>query len=112
MPIEIQVRTSLQQIWAELSEKYSDVIDPLIKYGGGDVRVGTILQQTSSLIAVEETVENDLYALSLSSSNQISEEFKQKVDDVRENQKEAKLKIFKAFSILIANAEKLKEELL
>jgi len=31
--VEIQVRTALQQAWAELSEKLSDVIDPAIKYG-------------------------------------------------------------------------------
>ena len=33
--VEIQVRTALQHLWAELSEKLSDVIDPAIKYGGG-----------------------------------------------------------------------------
>lgn len=33
--IEVQVRTSLQHLWAELSEKAADVLDPLIKYGGG-----------------------------------------------------------------------------
>src|SRR5207247_2523827 len=30
-PVEIQVRTSLQHLWAEFSEKLSDVIDPSIK---------------------------------------------------------------------------------
>jgi ppGpp synthetase/RelA/SpoT-type nucleotidyltranferase len=36
--IEIQVRTALQHLWAEMSEKISDVIDPAIKYGrGGNV---------------------------------------------------------------------------
>ena len=34
--VEIQVRTSLQHLWAELCEKEADVFDPLIKYGGGD----------------------------------------------------------------------------
>ena len=32
--VEIQVRTSLQHLWAELCEKEADVFDPLIKYGG------------------------------------------------------------------------------
>lgn len=32
---EIQIRTSLQQKWAEFSEKASDVIAPAIKYGQG-----------------------------------------------------------------------------
>ena len=34
-PVEIQIRTSLQHLWAEVSEKSSDVLDPTIKYGGG-----------------------------------------------------------------------------
>ena len=34
-PVEIQVRSSLQHLWAELSEKCSDAFDPAIKYGGG-----------------------------------------------------------------------------
>src|SRR5713226_5316692 len=33
--IEIQVRSSLQHLWAEVSEKSSDVLDPTIKHGGG-----------------------------------------------------------------------------
>lgn len=34
-PIEIQIRTRLQHLWAELSERFSDFVDPTIKYGGG-----------------------------------------------------------------------------
>ncbi|MBD0327118.1 MAG: hypothetical protein ICV68_11840, partial [Pyrinomonadaceae bacterium] len=41
--IEIQVRTSLQHMWAELSEKYSDVVNPAIKYGGGDESIQELL---------------------------------------------------------------------
>ncbi|HEV2378217.1 MAG TPA: hypothetical protein VG206_00305 [Terriglobia bacterium] len=33
--IEIQVRTELQHLWAQLSERLSDTLDPTIKYGGG-----------------------------------------------------------------------------
>lgn len=33
--VEVQVRTHLQHVWAELSEKLSDVVDAAIKYGGG-----------------------------------------------------------------------------
>lgn len=35
-PVEIQVRTALQHVWAELSEKISDVLGPEVKYGRGD----------------------------------------------------------------------------
>lgn len=34
--VEVQIRTSLQHLWAELSEKFADVYDPHIKYGKGD----------------------------------------------------------------------------
>ena len=36
--VEIQLRTELQQKWAELSEKLSDLIEPSIKYGGGMIQ--------------------------------------------------------------------------
>jgi len=56
-PIEVQVRTMLQHTWAELSEKYSDVVDPGIKYGSGPEGVRTILTQSSALVAALEQVE-------------------------------------------------------
>lgn len=56
-PIEIQVRTALQHSWAELSEKYADVIDPAIKYGGGPELVRTLLTRFSDYIADVEDIE-------------------------------------------------------
>jgi len=50
-PVEIQVRTMLQHLWAELSEKLSDVLDPALKYGGGPSQEHDLLLTTSSLIA-------------------------------------------------------------
>lgn len=41
--VEIQVRTLLQHLWAELSEKLSDVFDPDIKYGGGHDAIRRLL---------------------------------------------------------------------
>jgi ppGpp synthetase/RelA/SpoT-type nucleotidyltranferase len=52
--VEIQVRSSLQHLWAELSEKFSDVIDPAIKYGGGGLARPEILDETSELVADHE----------------------------------------------------------
>jgi hypothetical protein len=49
-PIEIQVRTELQHLWAQLSEKRSDVEDPAIKYGGGSSETQKWLSAISSLI--------------------------------------------------------------
>src|SRR5262249_36534621 len=58
--IEIQVRTLLQHVWAELSEKFSDVIDPAIKYGGGDEANQSFLIQISSFITDVEVAEVQL----------------------------------------------------
>jgi putative GTP pyrophosphokinase len=55
--VEIQVRTELQQKWAELSEKFADRIDPAIKYGGGKGRVQGLLLSASSRIAEIEELE-------------------------------------------------------
>lgn len=54
MLVEIQIRTALQHQWAELSEKLSDLLDPSIKYGGGEELVRTLLSKTSQLIAGAE----------------------------------------------------------
>jgi putative GTP pyrophosphokinase len=59
--VEIQVRTVLQQQWAELSEKASDVIDSAIKYGGGDEELQRLLTGASGAIAKLE--ERDYLAL-------------------------------------------------
>jgi putative GTP pyrophosphokinase len=58
--VEIQVRTALQHLWAELSEKYSDVVDPAIKYGGGSSSVQVILRGTSNLIGECESLQEGL----------------------------------------------------
>jgi len=58
--VEIQVRTTLQQLWAELSEKLSDLIDPTIKYGGGDASLQMLLTKTSTVVAKQEETELDL----------------------------------------------------
>lgn len=58
--VEIQVRTSYQHVWAELSEKFSDVFDHAIKYGGGDELVRRLLLKWSDVVAREEGVERTL----------------------------------------------------
>jgi hypothetical protein len=49
--VEIQVRTELQNLWAQLSEVMSDVWDPAIKYGGGHANAQRLLAVTSGNIA-------------------------------------------------------------
>jgi hypothetical protein len=52
--VEIQVRTEFQHLWAQLSEKLSDVLDPAIKYGGGDADTQRRLSIISEYIPVIE----------------------------------------------------------
>jgi hypothetical protein len=61
-PIEIQVRTSLQHLWAEVSEKSSDVLDPAIKHGGGPDRWRVSLTAISDWVAAYEKLEKTLLA--------------------------------------------------
>jgi ppGpp synthetase/RelA/SpoT-type nucleotidyltranferase len=62
-PIEIQARTSLQHLWAELSEKLSDVFDPSIKYGGGEEMFRRLLAESSKFIARVERDEKEMLNL-------------------------------------------------
>ena len=55
--IEIQVRTVLQHLWAEVSEKSSDVLDPTIKYGGGEPLWQDFLTKCSKSVASFEEFE-------------------------------------------------------
>ena len=59
-PIEVQVRTALQHVWAEMSEKCADMIDPSIKYGGGPQPVRDTLDEATQLIHSIEDAESAL----------------------------------------------------
>ena len=68
--IEIQIRSSLQHLWAEVSEKLSDVMDPAIKYGGGEATVRRILDKSSSMVAKQESTEQGLAKLRNEAANE------------------------------------------
>jgi ppGpp synthetase/RelA/SpoT-type nucleotidyltranferase len=108
--IEIQVRTSLQQVWAELSEKFSDVIDPSIKYGGGDAVIQQLLQITSKLIANEELDEKLIDDLIAVSKNQMSSDLMQKIDNSKKRLKQERLRVYKDLVSFSDEVLKLKEE--
>ena len=55
--IEIQVRTVLQQLWAEFSEKAADAFGLEVKYGGGHPAIRAELDQSSGLVAQFERLE-------------------------------------------------------
>ena len=56
-PVEIQVRTELQHLWAQLSERLSDARGSAIKYGGGDPDIRQRLSEMSDLIGSYEDLE-------------------------------------------------------
>lgn len=57
LPIEIQVRTLLQDQWAQCVERVAFTVDPAVKYGGGPNDIRDRLLQISSQIAEVEAQE-------------------------------------------------------
>jgi putative GTP pyrophosphokinase len=56
--VEIQVRTQLQHLWAELSEKSSDIYGVETKYGRGDNPLRDVLNKASDVVAGIEHMES------------------------------------------------------
>lgn len=63
-PVEIQVRTSLQHAWAEISEKVADSVGHSIKYGAGDENALRFLAKLSDVTAELEMTRHLKMALS------------------------------------------------
>ena len=51
-PVEVQLRTELEDRWANTAEALADVVDPDIKYGGGPALVRDVLGRASEMFAV------------------------------------------------------------
>ena len=63
LPIEVQIRTRLQHLWAEMSEKVADQAGIEVKYGGGLPVVRQTLMTVSNQIARVEGLEGQLEQL-------------------------------------------------
>lgn len=50
-PVEIQIRTAVQDLWAQISEKMADRYGLEVKYGGGPGRVQKVLPALAAPIA-------------------------------------------------------------
>ena len=62
-PVEVQVRTPLQNSWAQGTKSLADTFDPEIKYGGGPEQLRHVLELVSARIAGVEDNETSLIAL-------------------------------------------------
>lgn len=73
--INEQDRVVAALAWAELSEKFSDVADPAIKYGGGDSEIQDPLQGRSDLVLRLEKLEMDVLARGRAVQEDLRREF-------------------------------------
>jgi ppGpp synthetase/RelA/SpoT-type nucleotidyltranferase len=101
--IEIQVRTELQHLWAELSEKLSDIDDPTIKYGGGDKSVQEMLADASSAVTSEEAFEVEIAdgIARLSTDGRLTNETQQQINELRQELISVRLKFFEGLRAAI-----------
>ena len=86
-PIEIQVRSFLQHLWADVSEKSSDVLDPTIKYGGGPDQWRNFLTRSSEVVAAYEVAEarHEVFETSYSEAVASHEVFEKAVAELLEH---------------------------
>ncbi len=108
--VEIQVRTSPQHLWAELSEKFSDVNDPAIKYGGGDKTIQDLLISLSSLVASYESLEEIIadHQANSTTDEAFTEEEKREFDSAVKIQEELRSLLPRILNKLNSSVEKLR----
>jgi ppGpp synthetase/RelA/SpoT-type nucleotidyltranferase len=107
--IEVQVRTASQQLWAELSERISDVIDPSIKYGGGDTELQEFLQYLSGVVARSEAREKVVAdAMALLQTLELTDEQRQQLIEALEYSRQSKqdLQMFRQFINRVSKSTK------
>lgn len=80
--VEIQVRTTFQHIWAEISEKYADLYGSDIKYGGGAEEIRRLLETLSRYVA---TYEDSEYTLGHLEESDEVREMREKMRGIRES---------------------------
>ena len=80
--VEIQIRTTFQHIWAELSEKYADLYGTDIKYGAGTEEIKQLLETLSKYIATYEDLE---YALGRLEESDEVRDMQERMRGIRED---------------------------
>lgn len=104
---EIQVRTAMQHQWAELSEKFADLLDPAIKYGGGEEQVRSVLARMSGIVADAEQAEIELAKLTtqVQSLESLPESLQESLIQSRNRQDEMNRQISELFSETLLSLE-------
>ncbi|MGH7930847.1 MAG: hypothetical protein ACREQV_24005 [Candidatus Binatia bacterium] len=97
--VEIQVRTYLQHLWAELSEGISDQFDPAIKYGGGDAELQKTLMLVSNRVVNYEELESEISLL------QAEKGYEEELQKLREQMFVYKKELVEGFVTMISKLE-------
>lgn len=109
--IETQVRTELQHVWAELSEKFSDGTDPAIKYGGGNKDMQKLLMDISFTIAGQESHEIQLADMEvrLTSQGELTDDLRNLMVEIQKMQEKVasqRQQMYKGYRNIIKNLGK------
>lgn len=110
--IEIQVRTALQHLWAEFSEKLSDIAGSAIKYGGGDERIQEVLADASNLVSRVESLEAGIEEVRarLSAEGKLTDAERLRITSFLEESTSARQDVCHHLGVTIERLENLKEE--
>ncbi len=72
-PVEVQVRTEMEDLWANASEALANRLHPEIKYGGGPPDVRDLLDSMSRVCEVADTSEAVRHALLAAGTDELAD---------------------------------------
>jgi ppGpp synthetase/RelA/SpoT-type nucleotidyltranferase len=101
--VEVQVRSALQHLWAELSEKFSDLFDPALKYGGGPTQLQNELMTASNIVVQCEELKKKIAQL------QNLMETNEEVESLQKEMLEYEKNLIDAFTVSISNLSRIEK---
>jgi ppGpp synthetase/RelA/SpoT-type nucleotidyltranferase len=101
--VEVQVRSALQHLWAELSEKFSDLFDPALKYGGGPTQLQRELMTASNIVVQCEELKKKIAQLpNLMEANEQLESLQKEMLQYEKN-------LIEGFTVSISNLNRIEK---